>query len=104
MTDDRKEQFTPGPWEVAETDDGLRICGDDRTMIVGSVQGRKDNVGGANAALIAATPEMYDWQDDALEVMRCILQDQYTPYSIRKELEPLIERGEAIQKKARGEK
>ena len=92
---ERVEKFTPGPWKL----DGCEV---QIPQMNGRLPTMEERL--ANAALIAATPEMYDWQDDALEVMRCILQDQYTPYSIRKELEPLIERGEAIQKKARGEK
>ena len=100
MTDERKEQFTPGPWRAHR----MRVYLPDRRnpLNVSFTEHTVDNAC-ANAALIAAAPEMYDWQDDALEVMRCILQDQYTPYSIRKELEPLIERGEAIQKKAQNE-
>ena len=57
----------------------------------------------ANADLIAAAPDMYDWQSATLDVLRQICKSIETPDNIRIQLEPLIYRGEEIQKKARGE-
>ena len=58
----------------------------------------------AYAKLFAAAPEMHDWQSDALAEMRRICPMLGVPCDLRERLEHLIERGEEIQKKARGEK
>ena len=100
---DRKEKFTPGKWEVADASNGeLWICAN-RSDVIASVYGNSGNVGNANAHLIAAAPEMYEALSDVQDVLRGICQSCDTPDSIRIKLEPLIYRGEAIQKKARGE-
>ena len=52
---------------------------------------------------VGAAHELYDWQSDALAEMRRICPMLGVPYDVRERLELLIERGEEIQKKARGE-
>jgi len=73
-----KERFTQGPWEIIDNDD----CDGD-TIIIASVMCDDDDmfirakdVGGydenANAALIAAAPEMYTLLGEALTVFKCL--------------------------------
>ena len=119
MTDERKEQFTPGPWYIRPRTAEQTVLGTTtytRTTILDDANGkyspkhviaqiaRGNGREEANAALIAAAPEMYDWQTAALAEMQSICRMFGVPDYVRESLEQLIERGEAIQKKARGEK
>ena len=101
MNEERKEQFTPGPWvfndytgSISPLTGGEPVC-HMWTFDCHEVYG--------NGRLIAAAPEMYEALSDVQDVLRGICQSCDTPDSIRIKLEPLIYRGEAIQKKARGE-
>ena len=94
------EQFTLGPWRAELTrvyppnGDMIRLPWDNKTTF---------DEAKANAALIAAAPEMYDWQGDTLDVLCQICRSFNTPDNIRIQLAPMISRGAKIRKKARGE-
>lgn len=52
-------QHTPGPWKV---EDGIFVVGPDRVSIFGGASTkRSDDVCEANARLIAAAPEMFEY-------------------------------------------
>ena len=97
MEERKNTHFTPGPWRV-----GKPIgC----AIFPIKAEGRRKAVVYASeedSHLIAAAPEMYEWQEEVLEVLRriCLNTDDW----IREQLEPVIYRGEQIGKKARGEK
>ena len=57
----------------------------------------------ANAALIAAAPEMYYWLRDTVAALRRIYCTIELEQKMSAKLYELIYRGEEIQKKARGE-
>ena len=72
-TTERKERFTPGPWEVkdnAEWDEILVLgksslpFGELRVAVIG----QEEEEGLADAALIAASPDMYAALESALSV------------------------------------
>ena len=88
-----KSKFTQGPWEVNTTEDEL--WGDDvwyrveyHSVIANDETIASDISSKANAALIAAAPEMYAMLEDLLDKFR---NDEFAP-----EIEKLL-------KKARGE-
>lgn len=94
-------KFTPGPWKAHR----MRVYLPDRQnpLNVSFTEHTVDNAR-ANAALISAAPEMYDWQGEALAMLRHVYSTVALPIETVHETYQLIERGEAIQKKARGEK
>ena len=57
----------------------------------------------ANAHLISAAPEMFEFGNEAVEIMRRIAGMVGVPYGLRDELEEQIEKWEEIKRKARGE-
>ena len=96
---ERKELFTPGPWTMHEWFSSVTIR-DGKTMVcrcTANATGKK------YAKFLKTAPEMHDWQSDALAEMRRICPMLGVPCDLRERLEHLIERGEEIQKKARGE-
>ena len=95
------EKFTPGPWWALF--EGTQDIFVEPGIYYKEVRNEAErSQAAANAYLISAAPEMYDWQSDALAEMRRICPMLGVPYDLRERLEHLIERGEEIQKKARG--
>lgn len=108
--------FTPGPWKV-ESDP---CAYDTLTTVTGGGSDRVLNltreliveVGGyagyetaeANAALIAAAPEMYDEIETTIELLQLVIDTYSLPEAVKKGLKERIETGKNTLKKARGEK
>jgi len=65
---------TPGPWKVNEPPDSLAVLAGDRE--IATVESDTDDMpaeeGEANAALIAAAPELYEALRDAYELFTSI--------------------------------
>jgi len=107
MEDRNNTHFTPGPWRVsidrnnsgvvAPVGDGRMPVANTGSFWFGVEQSE------ANARLISAAPEMYEWQEEVLEILRRLCRSLNTDDYIRERLEPVIYRGEQIGKKARGE-
>ena len=116
---DRKEKFTPGPWRFwrhvnknCPAASQTAVFGTSDRRLVMIAQTHTDGAAKpeqsveeliANAHLIAAAPEMYEWQRSSLDVLQQICRSLNTTDNIRIQLEPLIYNGEKLQKKARGE-
>ena len=85
MKDERKEKFTPGPWKYVRVKEdidtfAIRTETDDTLAAVGiSPVGWRPGKDIANAALIAAAPEMYDELKDLLDAMEAGLFPQAAP-------------------------
>lgn len=101
---ERKEKFTPPPWEVSEASDGgMWLFGDNRNFVVAHVQGRRENQGGANAALIAAAPDMYEALQTLKSAMLDVLDCADLPDDVLTAADEALEKAERAMKKARGE-
>ncbi len=78
---ERKERFTPGPWEVwdnrdKETTEHDYAVGDKDGWLVAEIGNDNIDIEEANASLIAAAPEMYALLDEIrMEVYDAI--DEY---------------------------
>ena len=100
--------FTPGPWNVAGFDSRIneeRYFGIDTPrgqMIVESF-GECDFNRKANAALIAAAPDGYEYAETTAEVLRLLLETYKLPEQARKCLQERIDESEKYRKTARGE-
>lgn len=108
-----KEQFTPGPWS---------ILFNDKTKVVLEKSGvaifvadtyagftKSDSEQEANAALIAAAPEMYQFGQTTAEVLQILLEHlgpkpEGLNAEIKRLCEERISEWNKIQKKARGER
>ena len=99
----RQEEYTPGPWKVFGGEELWIFGGENLDFVVGSIQGRLDNIGGANAKLISAAPEMYDYGYKAALFLVNLLSCDELTYPFRGNAEVLIEQWREIEKKARGE-
>lgn len=79
MMEDRKEKFTPGPWEIdPELHDAVRA----NACLICSAWTLPDCAHGtreANVALISAAPEMYEKLKDLLDAMEAGLFPQAAP-------------------------
>lgn len=93
-----KEKFTPGPWnncddETIETKEA-RIC------IIAPLNLTPEE-SDANAALIAAAPDGYEYAETTAEVLRLLLETYKLPEQARKCLQERIDESEKYRKKAR---
>lgn len=91
-------KFTPGPWNVVQHGEGLYLCCTIHSESLDKpicIVGLEKQLTIANAALIAAAPEMYELLSEILE---------FEPRGIRlnffDRINPIIE---AVLRKARGE-
>ncbi len=112
-----KEKFTPGPWAVwscfRKKNGKLPVVHDESgdTVTICEVIDDKEHpeIADADAALISAAPEMYEFGETTAEVLQ-ILLERLGPYpaGINAEIKRLAEERIAewmeIEKKARGEK
>lgn len=108
-----KEQFTPGPWS---------ILFNDKTKVVLEKSGvaifvadtyagftKSDSEQEANAALISAAPDMYQFGQTTAEVLQILLErlgpkPEGLNAEIKRLCEERISEWNKIQKKARGER
>ena len=106
---ERKERFTPGPWHIEDTtEDVMSDCdyeiGDQGDhLIAGITPGNILEVEKANAALIAAAPEMYEELQQASTFLRILadLLDTIIQYDSRKAYrENVLNLGDRIRKRA----
>ena len=95
MSEERKEKFTPGPWRSELT----RIYPPERDVIVSSWDDKTPfEEAVANAALIAAAPEMYYLLDELTSDIRHLLQSKNPDMG-----RLILNKIEATLEKARGE-
>lgn len=99
---ERKEKFTPGKWKAGRgpSFDFVAAAGRDKTL---AAWPRSDE-NAANAALIAAAPEMYDALKDLMSAMDDVVANSESiPDCIMWVVEEAQEKAENAMKKARGE-
>jgi hypothetical protein len=98
-----KTKFTPGPWRLFSktgVGNGKTWVADCENVEVG-FGGSVDEY---NAALISAAPEMYDFGEATVEVLRLMLMEATNiPSEVSKMAEVKISEWEKISKKARNE-
>jgi hypothetical protein len=109
MSKKRKEKFTPGPWFAAgdrvwngqteRTESGWRIHGKNSMQVCDcdDMDIEDDDVKEANASLVAAAPELYDFANGFVELFR---DSDMRPEDERHEL---YSKAMSALKKARGE-
>ena len=108
------EKFTPGPWNVAGFDSRINEeryfgIGTPRGQMIVESFGECDSNRKANAALIAAAPEMYEFGQTTAEVLQILLErlgpkPEGLNAEIKRLCEERVSEWNKIQKKARGEK
>ena len=107
--DERKEKFTPWPWHIRKPRKGHRIChsvldknGDGIAI---TVCRRHNGERVANDHLIEAGPDMYYALKDLMAALDFALSNaERVPDCIVAVAQDAMEKAEAAQKKARGEK
>lgn len=102
-----KEKFTPGPWRVHLDKRNGTVCAiiEDKSgdCVARTVYRFHRGERNANGHLIAAAPEMFEFGNEAVEIMRRIAGMVGVPYGLRDELEAQIKKWEKIERKAEGE-
>ena len=117
MEQREKLRFTPGVWQASATvhtiatgigsahftlyDQNEKKCIASCELTAGNQEAINEIT--ANFLLMRAAPEMYEWEEETLEVLRQICRMTGVPYSLWQRLEDLIAEGEKNGRKARGE-
>lgn len=99
--------FTPGPWGWCMPDEVFpAVFCNENGNIIADLYDAKNNQRQmvANAALIAAAPDGYEYAETTAEVLRLLLETYKLPEQARKCLQERIDESEKYRKKARGEK
>ena len=103
-------KFTPGPWRfgVNRTPCGIKIslCRIDSangTTVAQAAYLHNSEERFANAALITAAPDGYEYAETTAEVLRLLLETYKLPEQARKCLLERIDESEKYRKKARCE-
>lgn len=110
-------QFTPGPWSLKAGSESKIVSINGKKVATADLQeclpydpwgqprGRfaATPERKANAALIAAAPDGYEYAETTAEVLRLLLETYKLPEQARKCLQDRIDESEKYRKKARGE-
>lgn len=95
-------KFTPGTWSLNHESYGVHI--EPSIAWIGFGTAHTETEHKANAALIAAAPDGYEYVETTAEVLRLLLETYKLPEQARKCLQERIDESEKYRKKARGEK
>ena len=91
------EKFTPGPWntEYSYRKDWYEIYGDEGMIMIAAAFNCQHKLDRANAALIAAAPDMYEALENLLEA--------WDEWGVSSFPDPFADMARAALKKAKGE-